>query len=245
VGGRGAGFLPHPERGTVMFRSSSDLGSELEDLCLLPHAGQVHYASVWTELVDPLTGEELPVEARLYPALFAFESDYLLRRRIPLAPKRAEHRFEVSLWDYRLNLRLRAEKRLAVPFAVEAEVAEAEVRSARTAGGGFAERGEVNGVTLSRLVVPLATMLGRKRYEPLAYIDPRVNAALGRLKPLEVKPVYELREGRARRRRRSLRGRAGGWQATLKLAPAGPSGENALPWRVQKHGRAGCRVLEA
>jgi hypothetical protein len=81
VGERGAGFLPHPERGALMFRSSSDLGSaELKDLYLLPLEERVYWSSVCTELVDPFTGEEQPVEAKLYPAFFAFDRDYMRAR---------------------------------------------------------------------------------------------------------------------------------------------------------------------
>ena len=89
----------------------------------------------------------------------------------------------------------------------------------------------VNGVTLSRLIVPLATMLGRSGYEPFRWIDPRIDSELARLEPLEVKPVhgFELREERRKRRReRSLKGRGSGWQATLetfiRVEPSGAPG---------------------
>jgi hypothetical protein len=93
------------------------------------------------------------------------------------------------------------------------------VARARTAGTGFVERVEVGGATLSRLVVPLATALTPSSYEPFKWIDPRAEAALAKLKPLRVNPVYsfELKEERReRRRRRSLWGRGEGWQATLE-----------------------------
>jgi hypothetical protein len=227
VGERGAGFLPHPVHGAAMFQSGSDLdGRLLSDLYLLPLAELAHTAFVSTELKDPITGEEKPVATALYPALFAFEHDYVLSKRAPLAPKRATHRFDVTLWDYRIDIaRYRVE--IAKPFAVEAEVVEAEVRAERTAGTGFVEKVEVGGVTLSRLVVPLATALTPSSYEPLKWIDPQVEAALAGLKPLRVSSVYsfELREERReRRRRRSLWGRGEGWQATLEAFLGGGDG---------------------
>jgi hypothetical protein len=229
VGGRGAGFLPHPERGTVMFRNSSGLEGA-RDLYLLPRGEQVHFASVSTELVNPLTLEEHPIEAKLFPALFAFEREYVLAKRAPLAPRRAEHRFEIALWDYRETLRHR--RVVEAALAVEAEVVEAETSTSPTAGFSFAERVEVGGVTLSRLIVPLATMLGRSGYEPFKWIDPRIDSELARLEPLEVKPVHgsELREERRRKRgrERSLKGRGSGWQATLetfiRVEPSGAPG---------------------
>jgi hypothetical protein len=233
VGGRGAGFLPHPLRGALMFRSSSGLGSsELKDLYLLPQEGRSYWSSVWTELVDPLTGEGLRGALMLFPALFAFEREYVLEMRAPLAPKRISSRFEISLQDYRADaLRLQAEKRVVAPCTVEAEVVETEAAAERTAGTGFIEKVVVNGVTLSRWVVPLATMLGRSGYEPFRWIDPRIDSELARLEPLEVKPVhgFELREERRKRgRERSLKGRGSGWQATLetfiRVEPSGAPG---------------------
>jgi hypothetical protein len=226
VGGRGAGFLPHPLRGALMFRSSSGLGSaELKDLYLLPQEERVYWSSVWTELVDPLTGEEQPVEAKLYPAFFAFDRDYMLERRAPLAHKRAEHRFEVVVWDYRIDL-LRHRRVVEAPLAVEAEVVNAETSTSPTAGFSFAERVEVGGATLARLIVPLVTVLGRSYYEPFKWIDPRIDAELARLEPLEVEPVHgsELREERRKRRSRSLKGRESGWQATLEAFLGGGDG---------------------
>jgi len=218
VGERGAIFLPHPARGALMFQSTSDSISLslLGDLYLLPLAELVHSAHVSTELKDPVTGEEKPVATALYPALFAFESDYVLSKRAPLAPKRVTHRFDIELWDYRIDL-VRYRVEIAKPFTVESEVIVAEVKAERTAGTGFVESIEVNGVALSRWVVPLATVLGRGGYEPFRWIDPQVDAALAGLKPLRVNPVYsfELKEERRERRsRRSLRGR--GWQSTLE-----------------------------
>jgi hypothetical protein len=174
-----------------------------------------------------ITGEEKTVEDALYPAFFAFEHDYVLSKRAPLAPKRATHRFDVTLWDYRIDL-VRYRVELAVPFAVEAEVTRA-----RTAGTGFVEKVEVGGATLSRLVVPLATALTPSSYEPFRWIDPRAEAALAKLKPLRVNPVYsfELREERGeRRRRRSLWGRAGGWQATLEAFMRAEGGGGWRTW---------------
>jgi hypothetical protein len=217
VGERGAIFLPHPARGAVMFQSTSDSTSLLGDLYLLPLAELVHSAHVSTELKNPVTGEEKPVQTALYPALFAFEREYVLAKRAPLAPRRAEHRFDITLWDYHIDL-VRCRVEIAKPFTVESEVVEAEVKAERTAGTGFIESIEVNGATLARWVVPLATtMLGRSGYEPFRWIDPQVDAALAGLKPLRVNPVYsfELKEERRERRsRRSLRGR--GWQSTLE-----------------------------
>jgi hypothetical protein len=219
VGERGALFLPHPARGAVMFQTTSDPTDCLKDLYLLPLAELVHSAHVSTELKDPVTGEEKPVATALYPVLFAFESEYVVSKRAPLAPKRVEHRFDIELWDYRIDL-VRCRVSIAKPFTVEAEVVEAEVKAERTAAGiGFVESIEVNGVTLSRWVVPLATVLGRSYYEPFRWIDPSVEAALAGLKPLRVNPMYsfELREARRERRsRRSLRGRGEGWQSTLE-----------------------------
>jgi hypothetical protein len=228
VGERGAGFLPHPVHGAAMFQSGSDLdGRLLSDLYLLPLAELAHTAFVSTELKDPITGEEKPVATALYPALFAFEHDYVLSKRAPLAPKRATHRFDVTLWDYRIDIaRYRVE--IAKPFAVEAEVVEAEVRAERTAGTGFVEKVEVDGATLSRLVVPLATVLGfGGSYEPFKWIAPCIDATLAKLKPLRVSPVYsfELKEERGKRRRqRGLWGRGEGWQATLEAFLGGGDG---------------------
>jgi hypothetical protein len=219
VGERGAIFLPHPERGAAMFQSTLDSTDLLKDLYLLPLAELAHTAFVSTELKDPVTGEEKPVQTALYPAFFAFEREYMLAKRAPLAPKRVTHRFDIELWDYRIDL-VRYQVSIAKPFTVEAEVVEAEVKAERTAGTSFIEKIEVNGVTLARWVVPLASALGfGGRYEPFRWIDPRIEAALAGLKPLRVNPVYsfELREERRKRGRgRSLRGRAGGWQATLE-----------------------------
>jgi hypothetical protein len=202
-----------------MFQSTSDSTSLLGDLYLLPLAELVHSAHVSTELKNPVTGEEKPVQTALYPALFAFESDYVLAKRAPLAPKRVEHRFDIELWDYRIDIaRYRVE--IAVPFAVESEVIEAEVKAERIMiDVGFAESIEVNGVTLARWVLPLATVRGREYYEPFRWIDLQVDAALAGLKPLRVNPVYssELKEERRKRRsRRSLKGRGEGWQSTLE-----------------------------
>jgi hypothetical protein len=217
VGERGAFFLPHPARGAVMFQSTTDSTDCLKDLYLLPLAELVHTAFVSTELKDPITGEEKPVATALYPALFAFESDYVLSKRAPLAPRRVEHRFDIELWDYRIDIaRYRVE--IAKPFTVESEVIEAEVKAERMIDVGFAESIEVNGVTLARWVLPLATVRGREYYEPFRWIDPQVDAALAGLKPLRVNPVYsfELKEERRKRRSRSLKGRESGWQATLE-----------------------------
>jgi len=218
VGERGAIFLPHPVRGAVMFQSVWDTTNLLKDLYLLPLAELTHSAYVSTELKDPVTGEEKPVATALYPVLFAFESDYVLAKRAPLAPRCVEHRFDIELWDYRIDL-VRCRVSIAKPFTVEAEVVEVEPEAERTAGTGFVESIEVNGVTLARWVVPLATVLGRGGYEPFRWLDPQVEAALAGLKPLRVNPVYsfELREERRERRsRRSLWGRGEGWQATLE-----------------------------
>jgi hypothetical protein len=219
VGGRGAFFLPHPARGAVMFQSTTDSTDCLKDLYLLPLAELSHSAHVSTELKDPITGEEKPVATALYPALFAFESDYVLSKRAPLAHKRAEHRFDIELWDYRIDLaRYRVE--IVKPFAVESEVVEADVKAERMIGVGFAESIEVNGVTLARWVLPLATVRGREYYEPFRWIDPRIDSELAGLKPLRVNPVYsfELKEERRKRRsRRSLKGRESGWQSTLEV----------------------------
>jgi len=223
VGERGAIFLPHPARGAVMFQTTRDPTDCLKDLYLLPLAELSHSAFVSTELKDPVTGEEKPVQTALYPALFAFERDYVLAQRAPLAPRRVEHRFDIALWDYRVDL-VRYRVEIAKPFTVEAEVVEAEVKAERTMGTGFVESIEVNGVTLARWVVPLATVLGRGGYEPFRWIDPQVDAALAGLKPLRVNPVYsfELREERReRRRQRSLWGRGEGWQATLEAFLSG------------------------
>ena len=223
VGERGAFFLPHPAHGALMFQSTLDSTSLLGDLYLLPLAELVHTAHVSTELKNPVTGEEKPVQTALYPALFAFESEYVLSKRAPLAPKRVEHRFDITLWDYRIDI-VRCRVEIAKPFAVEAEVVEADVEAERMVGVGFAESIEVNGVTLARWVVPLASALGRECYEPFRWIDPQVEAALAGLKPLRVNPVYssELKEERRERRsRRSLRGRGEGWQSTLEAFLSG------------------------
>jgi hypothetical protein len=218
VGERGAIFLPHPARGAVMFQTTRDPTDCLKDLYLLPLAELSHSAFVSTELKDPVTGEEKPVQTALYPVLFAFEREYMLAKRAPLAPKRVTHRFDIELWDYRIDL-VRYRVEIAKPFTVEAEVVEADVKAERMVGVGFAESIEVNGVTLARWVVPLASALGRECYEPFRWIDPQVEAALAGLKPLRVNPVYssELKEERRERRsRRSLWGRGEGWQATLE-----------------------------
>ena len=229
VGERGAFFLPHPARGAVMFQSTTDSTDCLKDLYLLPLAELAHSAHVSTELKDPITGEEKPVATALYPAFFAFERDYVLSKRAPLAPKRATHRFDVTLWDYRIDIaRYRVE--IAKPFTVESEVIEADVKAERMIDVGF-ESIEVNGVTLARWVPPLATVRGREYYEPFRWIDPQVDAALAKLKALRVSPVYsfELKEERRKRRsRRSLKGRGEGWQSTLETFTRTGGGDGAL-----------------